>query len=290
MAHHRNHDQPLEFQEATRLHAAPNISSQELPSSESILQQRVQQVEEDAGSDERSQGINDVMIQAQKHLKERQSVSITAQPHHHRQERVSSLCLMDAEEEGEDVAFDASQVHSHHRQGDNHRRATLSAMANFARRQSSTTNNEEWQKFLRNQEEEGSGRNAANHNELEGVAEECEDDGVEYHHHEHSLGIPWYCRPVQRQRWDDDQVLPHVDWGDLFFDLFYVAAAYNLGGMVISALGNDDWTRGMLYFVAIFGPLYNIWESDFLVTLYIGGLFAPSGLCHEIYLCGICRH
>jgi len=30
-----------------------------------------------------------------------------------------------------------------------------------------------------------------------------------------------YCAPKQRQRWGDDQVLPRVNWGDLFFDLFY---------------------------------------------------------------------
>ena len=36
-----------------------------------------------------------------------------------------------------------------------------------------------------------------------------------------------YDPPRQRQRWGDDEVLPHVNWAGLFFDLFYVAAAYN---------------------------------------------------------------
>ena len=36
--------------------------------------------------------------------------------------------------------------------------------------------------------------------------------------------LPWYAHPIQRQRWNEDHVLPHVDWGDLFFDLFYVGA------------------------------------------------------------------
>ncbi len=48
-----------------------------------------------------------------------------------------------------------------------------------------------------------------------------EDDG-------HGSRTPWYNPPIQRQRWDEDQVLPHVNWGDIFFDLFYVGAAYNL--------------------------------------------------------------
>ena len=37
---------------------------------------------------------------------------------------------------------------------------------------------------------------------------------------------------IQRQRWGEVQVLPHVNWGDLFFDLFYVAAAYNLAAIL----------------------------------------------------------
>ncbi len=42
------------------------------------------------------------------------------------------------------------------------------------------------------------------------------------------LGTLWYDPPIQRQRWDEEQILPHVNWGDLFFDLFYVGAAINL--------------------------------------------------------------
>ena len=39
---------------------------------------------------------------------------------------------------------------------------------------------------------------------------------------------PFYYPPVQRQRYGDDKILPHVGYGDLFFDLFFVGAAYNL--------------------------------------------------------------
>jgi hypothetical protein len=38
----------------------------------------------------------------------------------------------------------------------------------------------------------------------------------------------FYRPPKQRQRWGQTQVLPRVNWGDLFFDLFYVAAGYNV--------------------------------------------------------------
>ena len=89
-----------------------------------------------------------------------------------------------------------------------------------------------------------------------------QDSHGHHHHHSSSSSVPFYAPPLQRQRWGDDQVLPHVDWGDIFFDLFYVAAAYNLGGLVISFLNTDDWRRGMVYFVGIFGPLYNTWENE----------------------------
>lgn len=38
----------------------------------------------------------------------------------------------------------------------------------------------------------------------------------------HQVGL--YLPPKQRQRWGDHQVHPHTNWGDIFFDLFYVAA------------------------------------------------------------------
>ena len=46
--------------------------------------------------------------------------------------------------------------------------------------------------------------------------------------HGHGSMTAWYNPPIQRQRWCEDQFLPHINWGDLFFDLFYVGAAFNL--------------------------------------------------------------
>jgi hypothetical protein len=51
-----------------------------------------------------------------------------------------------------------------------------------------------------------------------------DDTHKEHKNHHQSLRVPWYCPPLQRQYWDDDQVLPHINWGDMFYDLFYVAA------------------------------------------------------------------
>ena len=49
----------------------------------------------------------------------------------------------------------------------------------------------------------------------------------------HPGALILYCPPKQRQRWGDSQVLPRVDFGDLFFDLFFVAAAYNVSDLVV---------------------------------------------------------
>jgi len=64
-------------------------------------------------------------------------------------------------------------------------------------------------------------------------------------------------RPRQRQKWGDKQVLPHTNWGDLFFDLFYVAAAYNLSNIVLA----DPNALGVLYFIGLFGPIMAEWYS-----------------------------
>lgn len=48
----------------------------------------------------------------------------------------------------------------------------------------------------------------------------------------------------------------------MIIDLFYVAAAYNLGVLLISAMNPNDWPLGLVYFVGIFGSLYGTWEND----------------------------
>jgi len=72
---------------------------------------------------------------------------------------------------------------------------------------------------------------------------------------ERVTSIKLATRPRQRQRWNDKQMLPHVNWGDLFWDLFYVAAAYNLSNIILS----DPNVKGLLYFVGLFGPIMYSW-------------------------------
>jgi hypothetical protein len=61
--------------------------------------------------------------------------------------------------------------------------------------------------------------------------------------------------PKQRQKWGDTQILPRVNWGDLFFDLYYVAAAYNVSNILVE----DPSARGLLYFLGTFLPVMQIW-------------------------------
>jgi len=46
------------------------------------------------------------------------------------------------------------------------------------------------------------------------VKEENHDGG---HQRARARLMPLFTRPVQRQRWEDTQIRPVVQWGDLFF-------------------------------------------------------------------------
>ena len=52
-------------------------------------------------------------------------------------------------------------------------------------------------------------------------------------------------------------MLPHVNWGDLYFDLFYVAAAYNLSHAFMEAPNPE----GLLYFAACYLPCFQVWNE-----------------------------
>jgi hypothetical protein len=67
--------------------------------------------------------------------------------------------------------------------------------------------------------------------------------------------IRLFSPPRQRQKWGSDQILPHVNWGDLFFDLFYVAGFYNLGNILV----HDPSPLGVLYFMSCFFSILHIW-------------------------------
>lgn len=54
------------------------------------------------------------------------------------------------------------------------------------------------------------------------------EGGGDHHHDDHGDddgAMPLYVAPKQRQRWGEKQHSVHNNWGDLFFDLFFVALA-----------------------------------------------------------------
>jgi len=139
---------------------------------------------------------------------------------------------------------------------------TLRSLSVLGNRSSVATSKakDEWEQMLR---------------EFDALDIHLDEEGEDEHPHV----LPFYSPPVQRQRWGQDQMLPHINWGDLFFDLFYVAAAYNLGNMLISAMNPDDYGRGIIYFVGIFGPLYNTWEC----SIFYSSRYTTVDYSHRLF-------
>ena len=98
----------------------------------------------------------------------------------------------------------------------------------------------------------------------------------QHSHHHNSDETSFYAPPHQRQRWGDTQVAPHTNWGDLFFDVFYVAAAYNLGNL----LKDTPSKEGLLYTAGIFFPIMNIWSYK---AYYDGRFYYVNDYYHRIY-------
>ncbi|CAJ1914880.1 unnamed protein product [Cylindrotheca closterium] len=73
----------------------------------------------------------------------------------------------------------------------------------------------------------------------------------------HPGNTPFYSPPKQRQRWGDKRVLPRVNWGDLYFDLFFVAATYNISNILVT----DPSAMGFLYFMATFMASMYLWSA-----------------------------
>ena len=65
-----------------------------------------------------------------------------------------------------------------------------------------------------------------------------------------------YRKPRQQQHWGEAEHHPHTNWGDLFFDLIYVGAAYQLGELLKSSISLE----GVAYFVVMFYSLADAWH------------------------------
>lgn len=69
--------------------------------------------------------------------------------------------------------------------------------------------------------------------------------------------VKMYSPPRQITKWGSNQVLKHVGWGELFFDLFYVSGFYNLGGILVEAPSLME----NLYFLACIFTLLQLWHE-----------------------------
>mmetsp|Transcript_25014 Transcript_25014/g.70210 ORF Transcript_25014/g.70210 Transcript_25014/m.70210 type:complete len:631 (-) Transcript_25014:114-2006(-) len=98
----------------------------------------------------------------------------------------------------------------------------------------------------------------------------------------HPGALLFYSRPRQRQRWGDQQILPRLNWGDLFFDLFYVAAAYNTSNILV----DSPSAEGLLYFVTTFVSVMQVWQ----LRMYFDGCYVVGDdLYHRfLELFGLC--
>lgn len=109
----------------------------------------------------------------------------------------------------------------------------------------------------------------------------------DHHHNSHTShaahdaddtdDIPCYTPPRQRQRWGDTQIAPHTNWGDIFFDLFYVAAAYNLGNVL---LADPTLKTGIFTTAGLFLPVLNLW---YYKTFYDSRFYYRDDYYHRGY-------
>ena len=104
----------------------------------------------------------------------------------------------------------------------------------------------------------------------------CDERAALLHenHHQNSTpkhldqDVPGYAPPQQRLRWGETEVLPHVNWGDLYFDLLIVAMAHNLAKI----LETDPSLSGLFYFTCLFYPMFSIWEE----RMFYDSQYAPD--------------
>lgn len=84
----------------------------------------------------------------------------------------------------------------------------------------------------------------------------------------------WYQRPYQMVHWDEPQQHPHTNWFDLFFDLIFVATAYQLGSLLSSSVDG----LGFLFFATIFFSMLANWQNK----LQYDSRFDSDDLFHKV--------
>jgi len=88
----------------------------------------------------------------------------------------------------------------------------------------------------------------------------------------------FYDIPLQLQLWGSPVMDVQIKWNTYFFDLFFVAAAFNLGHLLMSGLNEDDYDDTLLYVIGIYGGIYDI----FLRASLYDSQFSSSDYVHRI--------
>lgn len=88
--------------------------------------------------------------------------------------------------------------------------------------------------------------------------------------------VALFAAPCQRQKWGDNQILPRTNWGDLFFDLWYVSAAFNIGNILVAS----PTSIGALYFIGTFVAFMNVWLEK---SYYDGRYVVGDDLFHRFF-------
>mmetsp|Transcript_9581 Transcript_9581/g.14371 ORF Transcript_9581/g.14371 Transcript_9581/m.14371 type:complete len:580 (-) Transcript_9581:1124-2863(-) len=96
--------------------------------------------------------------------------------------------------------------------------------------------------------------------------------------------LVFWTRPKQRQRWGDVDSHPKLNWGDLFFDLFYVASALNLSYVLFYSPSAE----GVLYFTGLFGPILLEWfQRTFFDARFVWGDDPFHKIFELVHLCAL---
>jgi low temperature requirement protein LtrA len=97
------------------------------------------------------------------------------------------------------------------------------------------------------------------------------------------FGDAFYAVPKASVEWDAVQKQHHVRWGDLFFDLTFVASSFRLGSLledvILHSHDNVEFVLGVFVFATLFLVMRSVWGAK----LDFAARFGSPDLVHKIF-------